>query len=224
MSVTLAAPKSVEREPHFVLDGIGWSQYVAISEALPDRPGLKLVYHDGRLTFLSPSRRHDWYSERLGNIVAAMAAGFEIELEDAGRATYRLQEPKAGVEGDKTFYFGAHAELMRGPLNIDLSTQPPPDLAIEVEVTHSADDAVAAWRRLGTPEVWRHNTDNETIRFLVLREDRTYADSPRSSAFPFLEPADIMGQMRLAEELGFSRWFAQLPEWVHTVLLPRRGR
>jgi Uma2 family endonuclease len=224
MSVTLAAPKTVDQEPHFVLDGIGWSQYVAISEALPDRPGLRLIYNDGRMTFLSPSRRHDWYSERLGNIVVAVAAGFEIEWEDAAHATYRLQEPKAGVEGDKTFYFGANAELMRGPLNIDLSTQSPPDLAIEVEVTHSADDAIAAWGRLGTPEVWRHNTDNETIRFLVRRDDGTYADSARSAAFPFLEPADVMGQMQLAAELGASRWFAQLPEWVRTVLLPRRGR
>jgi Uma2 family endonuclease len=224
MSVTLAASKNVEREPHFVLDGIDWSQYVAISDALPDRPGLKLIYNDGRLIFLSPSRRHHWFSERLGNLVAAVAIGFEMEMETAGHATYRLEGPRTGVEGDKTFYFGAHAELMRGPLNIDLSTQPPPDLAIEVEVTHSADDAIAAWGRLGTPEVWRHNTDNETIRFLARRDDGTYADSARSVALPFLEPADVMGQMQLAAELGASRWFAQLPEWVRTVLLPRRGR
>jgi len=222
MSVTLGAPKTVEREPHFILDGIAWSQYVAISDALPDRPGLKLIYNAGRMTFLSPTRRHDWYAERLDDIVAAIAAGFEIEMEDAGHATYRLQGPKVGVEGDKTFYFGHHAELMRGALNIDLTTQPPPDLAIEVEVTHSADDAIAAWGRLGTPEVWRHNTDNETIRFLVRRDDATYADAPRSAAFPFLEPADVMEQMQRAAELGRSRWFAQLPEWVRTVLLPRR--
>jgi Uma2 family endonuclease len=225
MSVTLSPPRATdEREPHFVIDAVGWSQYLAISDALPERAGLKLVYNDGRLTFLSPSRRHDWYSERLGNIVLALAVEFEIELEDAGHATYRSQVPKVGVEGDKTFYFRAHAELMRGPLNIDLTTQPPPDLAIEVEVTHSADDAVAAWGRLGTPEVWRYNTDNETLRFLVRGEDGRYADNPRSVAFPLVEPADLMAQIRLAEELGFSRWFAQLPEWVRTVLLPRRVR
>jgi Uma2 family endonuclease len=224
MSVTLSASKNVESDPHFVLDGIDWAQYLAISEALPDRPGLRLVYNERRLTFLSPSRRHDWYGERLGNIVISVASIFEIEWEDAVHATYRLQQPNVGVEGDKTFYFGANAELMQGPSNIDLGSQPPPDLAIEVEVTHSADDPIAAWGRLGTPQVWRHNTDNETLRFLARNDDGTYSDAAHSLAFPFLEPADVLTQMQLAAQLGAARWFAQLPEWVRTVLLPRRGR
>ena len=40
----------------------------------------------------------------------------------------------AGLEGDRTFYLGDNAELMRGHQDIDLDVQPAPDLAIEVEV------------------------------------------------------------------------------------------
>jgi hypothetical protein len=40
---------------------------------------------------------------------------------------------------------------------------------------------------------------------------------------PLLEPADVLGQLRLAEEIGTGRWHAQLADWVRDVLLPRRG-
>src|SRR5947199_5995008 len=111
---------------------------------------------------------------------------------------------------------------MRGPHDIDLTTQPPPDLAIEVEVTHSADDAVAAWGRLGVPEVWRLDAHRWTLAFGLRRDDGTYAPAARSAAFPVLEPADVLAQLRLAEELGSSRWFAQLGGWVRDVLAQRQ--
>ncbi len=112
---------------------------------------------------------------------------------------------------------------MRGRQNIDLTTQPPPDVAIEIEVTHPADDAIAAWGRLGVPEVWRLNDGHWTLQFGLRRDDGTYAPAPRSAALPVLEPADVLGQLRLAEEIGAARWHAQLNDWVRDVLLPRRG-
>ena len=118
-----------------------------ISDALDDQPGLRMIYCDGRLVFAGESRRHDWFAERLGEFVKAMARGLGIPWEDAGGATFRRENMYAGLEGDKTFYFGEHAVLMRGPLDIDLAAQPPPDLAVEVEVSHSADAAVVAWGR-----------------------------------------------------------------------------
>jgi Uma2 family endonuclease len=112
---------------------------------------------------------------------------------------------------------------MRGPINIDLATQPPPDLAIEVEVANPADQAIATYARLGVPEVWRFDTRRKTLSFLILGPDGTYQPAPRSRSLPMLGPEDVLEQVRLAEELpSFSRWFAQLNEWVRTTIVPRK--
>jgi Uma2 family endonuclease len=221
-TTTLTAPKAAEPEPRLILTRIGWDQYVAISDALPERSDLRMIYVDGRLTLLSPSQQHDWVSECLGLLVIAVASGCGLVWEPAGSTTFRRKDQRGGVEGDKTFYFGEHAEQMIGQRKIDFSTQSPPDLAIEVEVSHSADDSMLVYGRLGVPEVWRVDLTRETTGFWLRQDDGTYAATERSLALPLLEPGDIIGQLRLAEELVTSRWHAQLDGWVRDVLLPRR--
>ena len=223
MSTTLAAPGTAEQEQCLILSPVAWWQYEAFLEAFPEHAGLRTTYIDGRLTLMSPKRRHEWHENALGDLVKALAFGFGVEMEPAGHTTYRREDLVAGVEGDQTFYFGVNAELMRGPVDVDLSTQPPPDLAIEVEVTHRADDSVTVWGRLGVPEVWRLNVERWALTFGARRDDGTYAPVPRSAAFPELLPDDVLSQLRLSGQLGWSRWAAQLDEWVRTVLLPRRG-
>ena len=150
-----------------------------------------------------------------------MARGLGIPWEDAGQATYRREKLDAGLEGDKTFYFGEHAVLMRGPLDIDLAVQPPPDLAIEVEVSHSADAALVAWGRLGVPEVWRFQPKSSQFSILVRRDDGSYSQSERSLVFPALSSADVLEQLTRANELGADRWNEQLEAWFSGVIRPR---
>jgi Uma2 family endonuclease len=113
---------------------------------------------------------------------------------------------------------------MAGPRNVDLATQPPPDLAIEVEVSRSASKALAIYARMGVPEVWRLDVKRGTLTFLALNEAGAYEPTPRSKNLPVLAPSDVLEQLRLAEELGStSRWFARLADWVRVTLLPRLG-
>ncbi len=223
MSVTTSTPTVPEPDQRVVLGQINWGQYLAISNALVDRRNPRMIYLDGGLTILVTSRRHDWYAETLGTLIVAVADGLGIPWEPAGQATYRREDLEAGVEGDKTYYFGEHADIMRGPVDIDLTTQPPPDLAIEVELTHPADVAVSVWGRLGVPEIWRFKAESGTLSFWTRRGDGRYERIERSLGLPALTPADVMEQLRLADSLGSSRWYSQLRDWVRDVLRPRLG-
>jgi Uma2 family endonuclease len=224
MSTTLAEPDLFPGEQGLVLAGIEWDQYVKINDALPDRRGVRMIYIDGSLTFLTPSFGHERYSDELDSIIKAVALGCGIDWEIAGQATFRLEAKQAGVEGDRTYFFGANAAIMGAQGEIDLTTQPPPDLAIEVEVTHPADQAIATYARIGVPEVWRYHARRRTLAFLVLGEDGSYRPAARSRNLPLLAPEDVLGQLRLAEGIRvFSRWYAQLTEWVRLTLLPRAG-
>jgi Uma2 family endonuclease len=224
MSVTLASPPAAETEDaeqRFVMGRITWDAYLKISDALGDQPGVRMIYCDGRLAFVGKSRRHEWLSECLGHLVMGIAAQIGIPCEPAGEATYRRHEKGAGLEGDRTFHFGANAVAMRGGEDYDFSTDPPPDLAIEVEVSHPADDAVIAWARAAVPEVWRFKAATSACSFWRLRDDGDYEQISRSVCLPQLCSEDIVDLVQQARASGVGSCLAQLPEWVDRVIRPR---
>jgi Uma2 family endonuclease len=223
MSVTLAAlaTSNEAAEQRFAMGGIRWDAYVSISDALDKHIGVRLIYCDGRLTLLGKSRKHDWFAERSGELVKAIARGLKIPWEDAGQATFRRETMDVGLEGDKTYYLGSHAVQMRGSDDIDLKVQPPPDLAIEIEVAHSAEAALIAWGRLGVPEVWRFRPKTSEFTFCHRTQDGSYSPSDRSLAFPVLRSSDVVEQMTLASELGADLWNEQLEQWFRSVIRPR---
>jgi Uma2 family endonuclease len=222
MSVTLAPPPAAESEGGeqlFVIGGVSWDAYVKTSDALDDHPGLRMIYCDGRLVFVGKSRTHVWFAERLGEFVKAWARGLGIAWEDAGRATYRSEKADAGLEGDKTFYLGENAAAMRGPLDIDLSIQPPPDLVIEVDVNRSAEAALLAWGRLGVPEVWKFQPKSSQFAIHIRSDDGSYSE--HSAFFAGLTSVDVLNQLSCAKELGADRWNEQLEAWVAEIIRAR---
>jgi Uma2 family endonuclease len=224
MSVTLVSPPAAESETaeqRFVIGGITWDAYVTISDALNEHVGVRMIYNDGRLILMGKSRRHERLAEFLGHLVMAIAAYSQLDCEPSGEATYRRRPKGAGLEGDRTFHFGANAERMRGLENYDFDTDPPPDLAIEVEASHPADEAIASWGQLGVPEVWRFDATTLNCTFWNRRDDGTYEQVSRSMFLPMLEPADVVYQISRARELGSSKWYVQLEDWVRDVIRPR---
>jgi hypothetical protein len=82
-------------------------------------------------------------------------------------------------------------------------------------------DAIEAWGRLGIPEVWRFDSATFTCTFWNRRDNRLYELVDSSMFLPMLGPSDVVVQTRLARELGTSKWFRQLEDWVRDVLRPR---
>lgn len=84
---------------------------------------------------------------------------------------------------------------MRGKLDVDLRTDPPPDLAIEIDVTNSSLDRMGIYRSLRVPEVWR--LEGDMLTFNVLRPNRRYAVQTHSLAFPQVTPANLLNFLSL---------------------------
>jgi len=208
-------------DQRIVIPDLSWEQYVAINDAVVEHPGLRMFYCEGRLTLLTESRRHGFNSRCLFLFVLALAEGLKIPCTVAASATFRRRKRRGGVEGDETFYFGPNAEIMRGGKDIDLETQPPPDLAVEVEVSHSADDAVKAWGCVGVPEVWRFDPTEWTCTFWKRRRNGTYQPITHSLAFPMLAAEDVVGRMKLADEMDLVEWQGRVRRWVRRTIATR---
>jgi Uma2 family endonuclease len=196
MSVVLEKPEvdagTIEAGQRMVLDGVDWAAFEALGEALRDRPGLRLTYDRGTLEIMTTSSDHERYKKRLGRIVETLLEEFGILYVTAGAMTFKRPELERGMEPDDCFWI-EHEPHVRDRLRIGPS-DPPPDLAIEIEVSRTVLDRLGIYAAMGIPEVWRFN--GSTIRILRLEQGQ-YVERAESPVFPGI----------LAEELApFARW------------------
>ncbi len=222
MSLTLTPPVALATEDEtFTIPGLSWEQYVAINDALGDRAGLRTLYLDGSLTFLSPAYIHEVSGDWLDTIIKAIVRGCLIEMQPIGSTTLR-KVGLAGLEGDKAYFLNENVARMRGIQEIDPAIHPPPDLAIEVENSNKADEAMVIYAHLGVPEVWRHDVRRDRLGFWHLDAEGAYQAIEQSHHFPFLAVADVVPLLKLAQEVGsYTRWSVLVDEWIRDVIRPR---
>ncbi len=103
---------------------------------------------------------------------------------------------EAGVEPDTCFYID-NREAILGKERIDLTVDPPPDLAIEVDFTSLTD--VEAYQLLKIPELWVYR--REELKIYLFREDG-YQESENSRLFPDI---NIKKLLPYYVELGWNQ-------------------
>lgn len=180
MSTTVPASAA----DHIVLYDVSWEAYTKLLEAFADRR-LRHSYSEGTLEIMSPSKPHDRWKKLIARILETICYELGIEIQSIGSTTLRKEEKEKGLEPDECYYIAHEAEVRDKP-DYDPDRDPPPDLAIEVDVTHSSVDRMPIYAALGVPELWRASRDG--VRFYELSPDRGYQPIPHSIAFPQLEP------------------------------------
>ena len=216
---------SAPHEPEGVIElrDFGWKNYLRLYRLLEGRRSPKLIYLDGDLTLLSPiSFEHEFSSRSLFLTVLEVALGLDIPIAYAGQTTFRRRSKRVAVQGDETFYLGANESLIRGKKRIDLRNDPPPDLAIEVVVTHPADKSVRIWKRLGVREIWIVNDRGMLILSRI--DDGTYADVQVSLVLPTLSAVEIHDWATRSTATAENVWLLDLRTWVRDVLIPRAAQ
>src|SRR5262245_28909917 len=171
------------------LSGIDWRTYARLLRAFAERPGVRLTYDRGELEIVTPLLEHDDDARFLGDLVFVLTEELGLPLKRGGSTTLRRQLRRRGIEADECFWI-ANAPRMAGRRRLDLRTDPPPDLAIEVDVTRSSLNRLAIYGALGVPEVWRLDGDTQT--FHVLDPNGRYASAGVSRSFPQVGPADLV--------------------------------
>lgn len=219
---TIAKPDSTAEaagDQLVALEGIDWSGYVAMLRLRGGRGLPRITYLDGRMSLVSPSFRHESLKKLLDYFLASTLAGLGLPFVPAGSTTFRRRRKRGGVEGDETYYIANHARI-QGKAAIDLRTDPPPDLAVEVVVAHDADDSIEVYRRLGVPEVWVCKP--EEVLMLVLGEDGRYAAAEASAAIPGVTPAEVRDWLARPKDAGVTAWMDEVRRWASEVVAPRR--
>jgi Uma2 family endonuclease len=204
-------------ELRFVVHGVDWEGYEALLKIMPR---VRMTYDRGSVEFMSPLFIHEHYSALLRKLVEYLAEELDIDYLPAGSTTYRKKNMERGLEPDGCFYF-ASARRIRSIRSFDSEIDPPPDLAIEVDITSSSLDRMEIYATLGVPEVWRF--DGETFSIALLQEDSVYADSERSAAFPYVPIGDVPALLLDPDGNSMRRWAGKVRAWIRDEVVPRAG-
>jgi Uma2 family endonuclease len=183
-----------------------------------------IKYHGGSLTLVSPSRGHERGADRIDDLIKAVCDGLAIDSLSTASTLYRKPGLDHGIEADKTYYIEHETDVRGVAGDIDLTAYPPPDLAVEVVVTHDTSISLKVCRELGIPEVWVYRVARRSLEFLALDDQGRYVSVETSRAFPFLAPDDVLTWItETTGEEPDRLWRGRLRAWVRDVLGPKRG-
>ncbi|MEO0406564.1 MAG: Uma2 family endonuclease [Cyanobacteria bacterium P01_A01_bin.135] len=210
MTAAIAAPSR-----QVVLRGVSWGTYQALVRDLESEPGKRLTYDQEILEIMVPLPSHEGYKKLLGRMVEVTTEETETEIRSLGSTTWSREDLRKGLEADECYYI-QNERAVRGQDAIDLGVDPPPDLAIEVDITSSSMERMGIYRALGVPEVWRF--DGEVLRIYRLVAG-DYREQDASEALPLLEKGEILRFLQMSGTMGETSWVRAFRRWVREKML-----
>ncbi|MBE9101792.1 Uma2 family endonuclease [Vacuolonema iberomarrocanum] len=161
-----------------LLHDIGWAEFEAILDELGNHRGTRIAYNNGLLEIMAPLPEHESDKEVIGDLLKAFLEELDIEFLTLGSTTFKNSDMLKGIEPDQCFYLQNEAAV-RGKKRLDLTVDPPPDLALEVDITSRTHPETYA--ALGVPELWRRSGNQIQIYQL---QGGAYAAVEDSPSFP----------------------------------------
>ncbi|WP_035987509.1 Uma2 family endonuclease [Leptolyngbya sp. KIOST-1] len=202
------------RQPQVVLYGVSWLTYQGLIRDLEAAPGNRLTYDQGTLEIRVPLPPHEAYKKLMGRLVEVITEETDTEIRSLGSTTWNREDLQKGLEADQCYYI-QHEQAVRGKDDIDLTIDPPPDLAIEVDHTSSSLNRMAIYAALGVPEIWRF--DGETLTIYALTNGE-YRPQETSQVLPMLSQADLLHFLQTSQTMGETSWVKAFRTWLRKKL------
>jgi len=200
------------RPAPIVLTGVDWRGYSRFLRAFAGQKKVRLTYDRGTLEIRTISSLQERWKCFLGWLLIAMAEEMNRPIAQRGSLTLRRRRKQRGLEPDQSYYI-ANEPRVRGLMRLDLRRDPPPDLVVEVDITHSSLNRLSIYARLGVPELWRF--DNGTLTFLQL-QGKAYDPLATSLSFPPITAADLAPFLALLGQQDETSIIRQFRAWLRS--------
>ncbi|NEQ33091.1 MAG: Uma2 family endonuclease [Leptolyngbya sp. SIO4C5] len=205
-----AKPAHPLGEQRVVFRSLSWPAYQQVLSAVGDNRAARLTYDCGLLEITMPLEDHEFYSELIGRFVYFLVSELGQKIKSLGSTTLEREDLKRAVEPDKAYYIQNQSQV--AGKKIDLDRDPPPDLVIEVDITHTDVDKLSLYAAMGVAEFWRYN--GQLWRIYQLEGDRyqevdlspTFPRVPKQKLYDFLAAAEID---EIEAEQSLRQWIRQ---------------
>ncbi|MBX9252562.1 Uma2 family endonuclease [Desmonostoc muscorum CCALA 125] len=202
--------KSTPAEQRTVLYNVSWETFEALLQETGEDRGSRFAYDCGTLEIMTPLFEHENPKSNFGNFIIALAEELDIEVRSAGSTTLKRKIAKRGIEPDTCYYIQNEAAI-RGKEKLNLETDPPPDLAIEIDITSTSVNKFDIYAALGVNELWRYN--GQDLKFYQLVEGQ-YVECKFSIAFPIVSVSEISRFIEQSKSMGEIALLKSFRAWV----------
>lgn len=201
-----------------LLKDISWQKLEKILEEMGERRAARISYSDGWLEIMVPLPEHEKDKELLGDLVKILLEILQIDFEPFGSTTLKNERMRQAVEPDTSFYIQNQAAVI-GKNRIDLNIDPPPDLAIEIDITYRT--RFDNYEILGVPELWRYQ--QQGLEIFLLQEGK-YIKSQSSPNFANIPIIELVNEyVRQCLTIGRSQAMRNFRSWVRDNLYTQNG-
>lgn len=180
----LATVETLPSGAAILLPDISWEEYEQMLSDFEATPHVRLTYDHGKLEIMTLSSEHEGYAGLFTHLISVLTEELNMPFLARRSTTLKRQKYARGAEADDCFYF-SNLDVIGNKKKLNLDSDPPPDLAIEVDISHGSISKLPIYADLQIPEIWRF--DGNAVVFYGLVED-SYIALPNSHWFPFLTP------------------------------------
>lgn len=210
---------SAPAEQRTVLQNISWETFETLLRETGEKRGSRFAYDCGTLEIMTPLFEHENPKIQFDRLIFALAEELEIEIKSAGSTTLKRRIKNRGIEPDNCYYIQTEPAV-RGNQTLDLETDPPPDLAIEIDITSSSINKFGIYSALGVSELWRY--DERDLKFYQLTEGQ-YVECEFSIAFPLVSVNEISGFIEQSKTSGEIALLKLFRAWVRDKIVSLSG-
>ncbi len=197
-------------EKRVTLRHLNWQAYQQILHALPQSRAARLTYDRGTLEITMPLEDHEFAVRLLELFIRVLVVELGLKIKTMGSTTLERQDLDRSPEADNAYYI-QHQPQVAGR-TVDLASDPPPDLVVEIDITHTDIDKLRLYASLGVPEFWRYNGriwriyQLEAGSYQELETSPTFPKVPKEKLYEFLTQAQ---QDEVAAEQSLRLWVRQ---------------
>jgi Uma2 family endonuclease len=191
---------------------VSWEEYEELIERLGQAAGLRISFDEGILKIMTLSPEHERYVRFFEGMITVIRLRLRLNMLSFGSATMRQKKNKKGNEPDACFYVQT-ASVIGNRVDIDFSTDPPPDIVVEVDIHHDSMDKFPIYAALGVTEIWRYDGKHLAIHRL---EGDEYVSVEQSIALPVLSSRVLTDFLNRLSGEGESSALIAFDQWLES--------
>ncbi|MGH9799003.1 MAG: Uma2 family endonuclease [Blastocatellia bacterium] len=196
-----------------VMYNMSWDFYQRMLTEQEDTSSPRLTFNQGTLEIKVASFQHEQINRQLAELFTSIADELGIDFVHSGSTTFDREDLQRGFQPDSSFYT-QNADQIRGKLRINLSLDPPPDLVLEIDITHPSLNKLPIFAVLGIPEVWRFSDDVLTILKL---DGGEYREQDQSGVLPGVSSERLTQLLNDSLEMKRADWLAAVRELARSL-------
>ncbi|MBO3462184.1 Uma2 family endonuclease [Aetokthonos hydrillicola Thurmond2011] len=196
-----------------LMTDVSWLMYEQMLEEFGEKRNSRINYSGGVLEIMVPLPEHEDDRVIIADLVKVLLEELNIEFRNLGSTTFKSETMKQGIEADDCFYI-ENETAIRGKKRIDLAVDPPPDLALEIDITSRT--RFDNYEVLGVKELWLFN--GKQLEINVLQSGR-YIQENESLHFPGFRLRDIIPQYLERSKIeGRNKIMKEFRAWVSIII------